>query len=69
MTLVVVVIMWNLSYITTHFLILVKLYGQVNLLLPHFVLLYLKFYVKEKVMNYFSKKNEFVEINVIVLEI
>jgi hypothetical protein len=33
-----------------------KIYGQVHLLLPHSVLLYLKFYVKEKVMNYFTKK-------------
>ena len=68
-TLVVVIIMWNLSCITTLFLILVKLYGRVHLLLPHSVLLYLKFYVKEKVMNYFTKKNVLVERNVIVVEV
>jgi hypothetical protein len=69
MTLVVVIIMWNLSYIMTLFLILVNLYGQVHLLLPHSLLLYLKFYVKEKVMNYFTKTNVLVERNVIVVEI
>ena len=52
----VVIIMWNLSCITTLFWILVKLYGQVHLLLPHSVFLYLKFYVKEKMMIYFTKK-------------
>jgi len=69
MTLVFVIIMWNLSYITTLFLILVNLYGQVHLLLPHSVLLYLKFYVKEKLMNYFTKINMLVEINLIFVEI
>jgi hypothetical protein len=66
---VVVVIMCNLSYIVTLFLILVNLYGQVHLLLPHSVLLYMKFYVKEKVMNYFTKNNVLVERNVIIVEI
>jgi hypothetical protein len=54
-TLVVVIIMWNLSYITTLFLILVKHFGQVHLLLPQSVPLYPKLYVKEKVMNYLIK--------------
>jgi hypothetical protein len=51
------------------FLDLVKLYGQAHLLLPHSVLLYLKLYVKEKVMDYFTKKSVLVERNVIVVEI
>ena len=46
-----------------------KLYGQIHLLLPQFVFLYLKFYVKEKMMIYFTKKNVLVERNVIVVEI
>jgi hypothetical protein len=53
----------------TLFWILVKLYGQIDLLLPQFMLLYHKFYVKEKMMIYFTKKNVLVEINVIVVEI
>ena len=68
-TLVVVVIMWNLIYIMTLFLILVKRYGQVHLLVTHFMLLYLKLFVKENVMNYFTQKNVLVERNVIVEEI
>jgi hypothetical protein len=54
-------------YYDTFFL--VKIYGQVHLLLPHSMLLYLKFYVKEKVMIYFTKKNVLVERNVIIVEI
>jgi hypothetical protein len=66
---VVIIIMWSLSCITTLFWILVKLYGQIHLLLPQFMFLYLKFYVKEKMMIYFTKKNVLVERNVIVVEI
>jgi hypothetical protein len=53
----------------TLFGILVKLYGQVHLLLPHSMFLYMKFYVKEKMMIYFTKNNVLVERNVIVVEI
>jgi hypothetical protein len=67
-TLVVVVIMSNLSFIMTLFWILVKLYGQGHLLLSHSLFLYLKFYVKEKMMIYFTKKIVLVERNVIVVE-
>jgi hypothetical protein len=69
MTCVVVIIMWILSCIMTLFGILVKLYGQVHLLLLHSMFLYLKFYVKEKMMIYFTKNNVLVERNVIVVEI
>ena len=48
--------MWNLSYIMTHSLILVEHYGRSHLLLPLSMISYLKFYVKEKAMNYFTKK-------------
>jgi hypothetical protein len=50
-----------------NFLYFGKNYGQVHVLLPHSMLLYMKFYVKEKVMNYFTKKNVLVERNVIVV--
>jgi hypothetical protein len=69
MTRVVVIIMWSLSCITTLFWILVKNYGQIHLLLPQFMFLYLEFYVKEKMMIYFTKINVLVEKNVIVVEI
>jgi len=69
MTHVVVVIMWNLSYITTLFFILVKRFWQIHLILPQSMPLYPKFYVKDKVMNYFTKKTMLVERNAITVEI
>ena len=50
-------------------LILVKRFGQIHLLLPQSMISYPKFYVKEKVMNYFTKKNVLVERNVMIVEI
>jgi hypothetical protein len=51
------------------FLILVKHFGKIHLLLPLSMVSYLKFYVKEKVMNYFTKRNVLVVKNVIIVEI
>ena len=68
-TLVVVVIMWNFSYIMTHSLILIKHFGKIQLLFPLSMISYLKLYVEEKAMNYFTKRNVLVVKNVIIVEI
>ena len=68
-TLVVVFIMWNFSYIMTYFLILVKHFGKINLLLPLSMISYLNFYVQEKTMNCFTKRNVLVVKNAIIMEI
>ena len=45
-----------------------KTFGRIHFL-PQFVLLYLKFYVKEIVTRYFTTKDMLVERNVIIVEI
>ena len=55
MTHVVVAIMLSLNYIMTHFFSLVKHFGRIHLL-PQFVLLYLKLYVKESHENFYNKR-------------
>ena len=69
MTLVVVIIMWNLSYILTLSLILLKCFGHIHLLLSQSMILYPKFYVKEKVMKYFTKKKCFWKFDLFSLEV
>ena len=64
---VVVAIMFNLNYFMRHSFGLVKHFGQIHLL-PQFVLLYLKFYVKEIVTRHFTTKNVSVERNAIIVE-
>ena len=56
-TLFVVIIMCNFNYIMTPSLILVKQFGKFHLLLPLSMISYPKFYVEEKIMNYFTKRN------------
>lgn len=68
-TFVAIVIMWNFNYIMTPSLILVKHFGKNHLLLPLSIVSYPKFYVQEKVMNYFTKRNVLMVKNVIIVEI
>ena len=68
MTHVVVAIIFSLNYITTHSFDLVKHFGRIHIL-PQIVLLYLKFYLKEIVMTFFTTKYVSVERNVIIVEI
>ena len=44
-------------------------FGKIHLFLPLSVISYLKFYVEEKAMNYFMKKNVLVVENVMIVEI
>jgi hypothetical protein len=46
-----------------------KTFWKIHLLLPQFMLSYPKFYVKEKVMSYFTTNNVLVERNAIIVEI
>ena len=65
---VAIAIMLSLNYIVTHSFGLLKHFGRIHLL-PQFMLLYLKFYVKEIVTIFFTTKDVSVERNVIIVEI
>ena len=64
----VVAITLSLNYIMTRSFGLVKHFGRIRLL-QQFVLLYLKFYVKEIVTRIFTTKDVSVERNVIIVEL